>query len=71
MASQRRAIFEAGGHRGLDPFGYRTIPGVRPRTLEIVEEEAGVVRRIWAALAMHSTEAINERLNRDDVHHRV
>ena len=40
MASQCRAIFEAGGHRGLDPFGYRTVPDVRPRTLELVEAEA-------------------------------
>lgn len=71
MASQCRAIFEAGGHRGLDPFGYRIAPDVRPRTLEIVEAEAQVVRRIWSELATHSTEAIAERLNRDDIQHRA
>ena len=71
MASQCRAIFEAGGHRGLDPFGYRTVPGSRPRTLEPVEAEAEVVRRIWQELASRSTDEIADGLNRDDVRHRV
>jgi hypothetical protein len=71
MASQCWAIFEAGGHRGLDPFGYRTAPGSRPRTLEPVEAEAEVVQRIWQELASRSTDEIADGLNRDDVRHRV
>ena len=71
MASQCRAIFEAGGHRGLDPFGYRTAPGSRPRTLEPFEAEAEVVQRIWQELASRSTDEIADGLNRDDVRHRV
>jgi DNA invertase Pin-like site-specific DNA recombinase len=71
MASQCRAIFEAGGHRGLDPFGYRTVPGSRPRTLEPVEAKTEVVQRIWQELASRSTDEIADGLNRDDVRHRV
>jgi DNA invertase Pin-like site-specific DNA recombinase len=66
-----RSIFEAGGHRGLDPFGYRTIPGSRPRTLEVVEHEADVVRRIWRELASRPTAEIADGLNRDGVRHRA
>ena len=71
MASQCRAVFEAGGHRGLDPFGYRSAPGVKPRTLEVVEPEAEVVRRIWRDLALLSFEQIAIELNREGVRHRV
>ena len=71
MAAQCRAIFEAGGHRGLDPFGYRTVPGSRPRTLEPVAAEVEVVARIWAELVSRSTAQIAEGLDRDDVRHRV
>lgn len=71
MVNLTRSIFEAGGHRGLDPFGYRSIPGVKPRTLEVVPEEAAVVRRIWEELPTRSTQEIADRLNRDGVSHRV
>lgn len=70
-----RAIFESGGHRGLDPFGYRTALApdghpARPRTLVIVPEEAEVVRRIWGEVATRSTRAIADGLNRDGISHR-
>ena len=70
MVELTRSIFEAGGHRGLDPFGYRTIPGEKPRTLEVIEREADVVRRIWTDLAGLSTEDIAAGLNRDAIAHR-
>lgn len=71
MVELTRSIFEAGGHRGLDPFGYRTVPDVKPRTLEVVEHEAAVVRRIWQELATLPTDAIADGLNRDGVRHRA
>jgi DNA invertase Pin-like site-specific DNA recombinase len=71
MVDLTRSIFEAGGHRGLDPFGYRTVPGEKPRTLAIVEREADVIRRIWAELADRPTEDIADRLNRDGIAHRM
>ena len=56
MVAQARQIFEQGGHRGNDPFGYVTLRDeryrpVRPRTLAIIPEEAEVVRRVFALLA--------------------
>lgn len=70
MAAQCRAIFEAGGHRGLDPFGYRST-GEKPRTLAIVDSEAETVRRVWSELAQRSTEEIAEGLNREGILHRT
>ena len=32
MVGLTRTIFESGGHRGADPFGYRTIRDVQGRT---------------------------------------
>lgn len=71
-----RSIFEAGGHRGLDPFGYRTARDehgviVKPRSLEVVPEEAEVVRRIWTEVATRSTSEIAAGLNRDGIRHRA
>lgn len=71
MVELTRSIFEAGGHRGQDPFGYATIPLHKPRTLAIVEAEADVVRRIWSDLACLSTEDIAAGLNRDGIAHRA
>lgn len=41
-----RAVVDDGRHAGGRAFGYRPIPG-RPGELEIVEEEAQIVRRIF------------------------
>jgi DNA invertase Pin-like site-specific DNA recombinase len=71
MVRLTRSIFEAGGHRGLDPFGYRTVPDVKPRTLEVVPEEAAVVLRIWTELPTTPTEEIAQGLNRDGIRHRA
>lgn len=70
MRAMTRQAFEAGGHRGLDPFGYRTVPDIKPRALQVVETEAAVVRRIWRDLPTMSTEAIAQRLNIEGVPHR-
>ncbi len=76
MTGLTRTIFEAGGHRGADPFGYRTMRDeqariVKPRTLEIVESEADVVRRVWRELADKSTDDIARGLQREGVERRV
>ncbi len=76
MVGLTRTIFEAGGHRGADPFGYRTVRDelgriVKPRTLEIVEAEAEVVRRVWRELATKSTDDIARGLQHDGVRRRV
>ena len=76
MTGLTRTIFESGGHRGADPFGYRTIRDhqgriAKPRTQEIVEPEAEVVRRIWRELPSKSTNQIAHDLQRDGVRRRV
>ena len=43
---------------------------MHPRQLEIVPEEASIIRRVWAELADHSIDVVTERLNRDGVPHR-
>lgn len=75
MTGLTRTIFESGGHRGADPFGYRTIRDqhggiTKPRTQEIVEPEAKVVRRIWRELPSKSTNEIARDLQRDGVRRR-
>src|SRR5205814_750999 len=76
-----RQEFESGGPRGADPFGYKTarvwserrqafLPkrddGV-VRVLEVVPEEAEIVRRLFRELA-HSTFAeVAERFNAEGV----
>ena len=76
MTGLTRTIFESGGHRGADPFGYRTIRDqqgriTKPRTQEIVEPEAKVVQRIWRELPSKSTNEIARDLQRDGVRRRV
>jgi DNA invertase Pin-like site-specific DNA recombinase len=72
MTDMTRATLEGGGHVGNDPFGYRTIRDgrsaiVRPRTLEMIEEEAAVVRRIWRDLPTRSTQQLARDLQREGV----
>ena len=76
MTDMTRATFEAGGHVGNDPMGYATRRDdhgaiVRPRTLEIVEDEAEVVRRIWRELPTKSTSQIAEDLQAEGVTRRT
>ena len=76
MTAMMRTRFEDGRHRGNDPFGYRSrreAEGklVRPRTLDIIPEEAEVVQRIWCDLATDSTSRIAARLNAEGVRRRV
>ena len=75
MTKMQRALFEAGRHRGHDPLGYRSQRDaagrlVHPRQLEVVPEEAAIVRRVWAEVRGHSYTDVAERLNRDGVPHR-
>ena len=76
MTAMNRQAFEQGRHRGLDPFGYRSRRGpdgkiVHPRVLDVVEEEAEVIRRIWRDLAASSTGDIAAALNAEGVKRRV
>lgn len=76
MTDMCRATFQAGGHVGNDPFGYRTMRDVRgaivrPRTLEIVEAEAEIVRRIWRDIATTPTGEIARRLQSEGVKRRT
>ncbi len=75
MTGIQRRLFEDGRHRGHDPLGYagkRDASGnlCHPRELDVVPEEAAIVRRVWAELADHSLAEVAERLNRDGVPHR-
>ena len=68
QTAMKRSLFLDGRHRGCDPFGYRSARddrGVlcRPRQLEIVPEEADVVRLVWRMAASSSTTATAEALN--------
>jgi DNA invertase Pin-like site-specific DNA recombinase len=74
MKDMMRATFEAGGHRGNDPFGYRTMRDkqervIHPRTLEVVPEEAEVVRRAFGLLREHSHAGVAGILNVEGVPH--
>jgi DNA invertase Pin-like site-specific DNA recombinase len=74
MTGIQRRLFEDGRHRGHDPLGYarrRDAGGqlCHPRELEVVPEEAAIVRRVWAELADHSLAEVAERLNDDGVAH--
>jgi DNA invertase Pin-like site-specific DNA recombinase len=62
MAGLTRTKHEAGGHNGLDPFGYRTVRDelgriVRPHRLEVIKEEAAIVVDVF------------DRYGRGDVSH--
>ncbi len=75
MTSMARRTFEDGGHRGNDPFGYRTLRDdkdriVQPRQLVIVADEATVVRRIWSEIAHRSYTEVAAILNAESVPHR-
>jgi site-specific DNA recombinase len=75
MSAMMRRTFEEGGPRGNDPFGYRTMHDeagkvVQPRTLEVVEHEAVVVRRVFALLVRQPFSEIAAILNREGARHR-
>lgn len=75
MRDMMRATFEAGGHRGNDPFGYATARDesgvvVQPRRLVIVPGEAEVVRRVFEMLERSPFSEIADQLNREGVRHR-
>jgi site-specific DNA recombinase len=60
-------VIRDGRHAGGRAYGYRPVPG-RPGQLEIVEEEAHVVRRIFAAYAVgRPRREIAGELNREGV----
>lgn len=67
MVAMTRAIYEAGGHRGNDPFGYRSNRVHGRRELAVVETEAEVVRRVYELLAGRSFRATAEALNTDGI----
>jgi DNA invertase Pin-like site-specific DNA recombinase len=75
MTGLQRRLFEDGRHRGHDPLGYRSRHDdvgnlVHPRQLEVVPEEAAIVRRVWQELAQHSLAEVAELLNREGIPHR-
>lgn len=62
----RRALFEDGRHRGNPPFGYRNgHDETKRRTLEVVDEQADVVRRIFDELRHRSFAEVAEQLQAD------
>ncbi len=74
MTAQMRSTFEDGGHRGNDPFGYRTLREdgqiVHPRTLVVVPDEAEVVRRVFAELPTKPFSEVAALLNAEGTKHR-
>ena len=76
MTGLQRRLFEDGRHRGHDPLGYRSLRDaagglVHPRQLEVVPEEAAIVRRVWHELAQRSLIEVADLLNREGVPHRT
>jgi hypothetical protein len=76
MTDMARSTFERGGHLGNDPFGYRTVRDgfgqvAKPRTLEIVDAEADVVRRVFRLVAIKSTAEVARQLQREGVKRRA
>ena len=72
MTAMMKGLFLDGRHRGSDPLGYRSARderGVlaRPRQLEVVPDEADVVRLVWEKAATSSTSLIADELNGDNV----
>ena len=75
-----RRLFEKAEPHGADPYGYRTRKAwsatkqamvvVRPRTWEVVGDEADIVRRIFAMLTTRSTSDIAAALNAEGVRRR-
>jgi DNA invertase Pin-like site-specific DNA recombinase len=75
MQDMMRRTFEAGGHRGNDPFGYATARNekgevVHPRALVIDESEAAIVRRAFALLVREPFSSVAAILNREGAQHR-
>ena len=65
-------VFKGGGHLGHAPLGYHTVRDrfgkvVHPRSLEILSDEADIVRCIWRELRMNSLDGVADVLNRDAV----
>jgi len=68
MRDMSRHLYEAGAHRGNDPYGYRSDRDnkgrlVHPRRLLIEPAEAELVRRLWRDLSRYSLIEVAERLN--------
>jgi DNA invertase Pin-like site-specific DNA recombinase len=63
----RRSLFEDGYHRGQPPFGYRSGRADNRRVLEVVPEQADVVRRIFAGVATSSLTDVAAALERDGI----
>jgi site-specific DNA recombinase len=60
-------VVRDGRHAGGRAYGYRAVPG-KPGELEIVEDEAAIVRRIFAAYAAGRTpREIAHDLNRENI----
>ncbi|WP_082905839.1 recombinase family protein [Bradyrhizobium centrolobii] len=60
-------VIRDGRHAGGRAYGYRAVPG-KPGELEVVETEAAIIRRIFAAYAAgRSPREIALDLNREDV----
>src|SRR6516165_3023800 len=60
-------VIRDGRHAGGRAYGYRAVPG-KPGELEVVEDEAAIVRRIFAAYAAGRTPRdIAHDLNREDI----
>lgn len=79
MKDMMRATFEAGGHRGNDPLGYKTVTNERgdvvhdgiARVLEIVPEEAAAVRRAFELMTTLPFSEAAEALNREGAPRRL
>ena len=75
MRAQLRHTYEAGGHRGHDPYGYASarLPGgglEHPRRLVAVPAEAALVLHVWQALQRASFEVVAADLNAAGHRHR-
>ena len=67
-----KSLFLDGRHRGNDPFGYRSARDERgalerPRQLEVVPDEAEVVRLVFEKYATASTSVIARELNAEGI----
>ena len=71
QTAMHRRTFEDGGHRGNDPFGYRsTRDEQNRRQLVPVPEEAEVVKDIFRLLAQRSSTDVTDELNSRGISHR-
>lgn len=72
MQAMSRSLFLDGRHRGADPFGYRSARDEkgalkRPRQLEVIPEEAEVVRLVFSKAATTSTSVVAKDLNAEGI----